>query len=220
MSAALRHNARMDRIFNNAIQAKKDDLALLEAKARFPAPDTPPIERDLAQVEWQIHSIVGRREHVVTTHPDYALLTKQLEDRMAKRTELQKQRDWYSNENQRKVHYESIQYVVKPEARGPRYEAVNRAFPLTPQHSEPLPGHTAAMEKLNPYYGLDRKLTRRLKTLAAAERREDEHIQYGNRKARLEKVQAQIRKAKRATAGIKKFNPFIAKGIKRNGPAH
>ena len=54
----------------------------------------------------------------------------------------------------------------------------------------------------------------------ALERREDERIQYGNRKARLEKVQAQIRKAKRATPGIMKINPFIAKGIKRNGPAH
>jgi len=47
------------------------------------------------------------------------------------------------------------------------------------------------------------------------QRREDERIQYGPRAARVRKMEAKIRAAKRKTAGIKKLNPFIALGIKK-----
>ena len=36
----------------------------------------------------------------------------------------------YSNENQQKMHHDSIKHVVKKEFRGPYYEKANRAFPL------------------------------------------------------------------------------------------
>lgn len=42
----------------------------------------------------------------------------------------EKMKKHYSNENQRKLHYKSIQTVVKPEFRGEKYEKVNRAYPV------------------------------------------------------------------------------------------
>jgi hypothetical protein len=47
------------------------------------------------------------------------------------------------------------------------------------------------------------------------ERREDEHIQYGPLKARIERQKQAVRDVKRKTRGIKAVNPFLAQGIKR-----
>lgn len=52
-------------------------------------------------------------------------------------------------------------------------------------------------------------------TLGARERREDERIQYGPLSARIKRQAAAVRRAQRNTTGIKKLNPFIAQGIKR-----
>jgi hypothetical protein len=50
-------------------------------------------------------------------------------------------------------------------------------------------------------------------TLSAAERREDERIQYGSRAARIRKQKAAVRKVKRKTKGIKSANPFLAQAL-------
>jgi hypothetical protein len=49
-------------------------------------------------------------------------------------------------------------------------------------------------------------------------RREDEHIQYGPRAARIRKQEAAVRKAKRETKGIKSLNPFMARMLKKKKP--
>jgi hypothetical protein len=174
--------------------------------------------KGLAVVEWQIYEIAHRKENTVTTHPDWRLLEQQLQDRYAKRAELQKQRDWYSNENQRKLHYASIQKVVKSEFRGPKYEAVNRAYPAAKQPASqpaPLPQHSEAMYKLDPFHGVDAALRKKLLKIEARERAEDEAIQYGPLKARQARAAAKLKAAKKRSRGTGAINLFLGQAIKK-----
>lgn len=76
------------------------------------------------------------------------------------------------------------------------------SLPTTVSQPDPYPASTAD----NPFEAT---------TLSKAERRDDERIQYGPRAARIRKMEAAIRKAKRETRRIKKLNPFLGKALKK-----
>jgi hypothetical protein len=55
---------------------------------------------------------------------------KALANKVSKVTRDDAMKKHYSNENQRKLHYDSIKKVVKKEYRGERYKKINEAFPV------------------------------------------------------------------------------------------
>ena len=74
-----------------------------------------------------------------------------------------------------------------------------------------LPHHTSAMEKLNPYHGLDAEWRAKVQKVHAKTRAGDERIQYGNLKDRIKRNQLTVRAAKKLTRHFKPLNHFAAK---------
>jgi hypothetical protein len=72
-----------------------------------------------------------------------------------------------------------------------------------------------AIWQLNPVHNPDGVDLRQYKKFIEQERREDEHIQYGNLKDRIARQEAAVRKAKRKAKGIKAANPFLAQLLKK-----
>jgi hypothetical protein len=109
---------------------------------------------------------------------------------------------------------------ISPTAAGVRHRAVLTDPPITtrpsvaqttvPTSAPNTPEH--AVTHLTPLRARidDPKLRRWIERLQGKIREEDEAIQYGPRKARIKRMKAKVRAAKRKTKGVKALNPFIA----------
>lgn len=94
--------------------------------------------------------------------------------------------------------------------------AQHRTLLENSQQHAPLEAHIDAMEKLDPYYGLDdRKIRRKLQAQQRKERLENEEVVYGKLKDREARQKAAVRKAKRESKGVKGVNAFMARALAR-----
>jgi hypothetical protein len=123
---------------------------------------------------------------------------------MRKRNALERRNDEAQGEDQ----YFYDNYAT-PELRKEMEAANPRLRPA------PLPEHTSAMYKLDPFHGIDAALRKKLLKIEARERAENEAIQYGPLKARQAKAAAKLQAAKSKSRGTGALNPFLGQAIKK-----